>query len=42
MDRVLARLGRHPPHFTSEFLDALRAEAGDDAAKEFEAKLRAE
>jgi hypothetical protein len=42
MDRVLARLGRQPPHYTHEFLDALRAEAGDDAAKEFELKLHAE
>jgi hypothetical protein len=42
MDRVLARLGHQPPHYTHEFLDALRAEAGDDAAKEFELKLRAE
>jgi hypothetical protein len=41
MDALLARLAPHPPDTTAEFLEALRAAAGADAAKEFEAKLRA-
>jgi hypothetical protein len=41
MDRILARLGRHPPYRTSEFLNTLSDEAGNGLAQEFEAKLRA-
>jgi hypothetical protein len=42
LDSVLAQLGRHPPRKTREFLDVLGRVAGTEAARDFEAKLRAE
>ena len=41
LDVVLVKLSRHPPRKTQEFLDALRGVAGDQAAADFEAALRA-
>jgi aminopeptidase N len=41
MDELLGVLGRDPPHVTGDFLQALSAVAGEDVAKDFEAKLRA-
>jgi aminopeptidase N len=41
LDTTLAQLGRHPPRKTQEFLDALGRIAGVEAARAFEAKLRA-
>jgi len=40
LDRVLADLGRNPPSVTSQFLERLRAVAGEDAAEAFEKRLR--
>ena len=41
LDTVLAKLSRKPPRKTQEFLDALRDVAGEKAAADFEAALRA-
>ncbi len=41
LDDVLVKLSRNPPRKTQEFLDALRGIAGDQAAADFEAALRA-
>jgi hypothetical protein len=41
MDKVLARLGRKPPRLTAEFMAVLTEVAGADAARVFEARLRA-
>ncbi|MDH5822287.1 hypothetical protein QFW77_04690 [Luteimonas sp. RD2P54] len=40
LDRTLATLGRDPPRETAQFLAALAAEAGADAAAAFDAALR--
>jgi hypothetical protein len=40
MDRMLGALGRDRPHTTTDFLKALSAAAGPDAAAAFEADLR--
>ncbi|MEZ0469320.1 hypothetical protein [Luteimonas salinilitoris] len=42
LDRVLATLGRNPPRETAQFLQALAAEAGADAAAGFDAALRSD
>jgi hypothetical protein len=39
MDRVLAILGRNPPHVTADFLDVLGQVAGPKAAEEFRQML---
>ena len=41
MDRIFTILARKPPRRTSEFLAVLSDVAGPDAARDFEAKLRA-
>lgn len=41
MDKVLAKLGRAPPRTTAEFMAVLSEMAGPEAAKAFEARLRA-
>ncbi|HYH09144.1 MAG TPA: hypothetical protein VEK11_18995 [Thermoanaerobaculia bacterium] len=42
LDQVLRELAQNPPSETSQFLDVLRQVAGEDAARMFEATLRAE
>ena len=39
MDRVLAILGRNPPHVTADFLEVLGQVAGPKAAHEFHQML---
>ena len=41
IDALLAELARRPPETTADFMKALAARAGEDAAREFEAALRA-
>lgn len=41
MDRIIGILARNPPHETGDFLKVLTEVAGADAARDFEAKLRA-
>jgi hypothetical protein len=41
VDRLMGEIGRHPPRVTADFLAALAKVAGEPAAKDFEAKLRA-
>lgn len=41
MDRIIVDLAKRPPRTTPEFLSVLRAVAGEDEARRFEAELRA-
>ena len=40
IDSLLAELAHHPPHVTAEFMRALAARAGDEAASAFEQSMR--
>jgi hypothetical protein len=42
LDRVLRELAANPPTVTAQFMEALAKVAGEDAARAFEARLRAE